>query len=109
MTGYSVTLALFSRFPVFFSAVQVPRAIHSNVVQQSSGDWKYKPSVFVDEMGLTSDKYIPLNNTIAALPLKVSYGPLSLQRWLLMAQIEESLQAQTELGFTPQDLDDVRR
>jgi len=87
----------------------VPRAIHSNVVQQPSGLWKYKPSVFVDEMGLTSDKYVPLNATIHALPLKVSFGPLSLQRWLLMAQMEESLQAQTELGFTAQDLDDVRR
>ncbi len=88
----------------------MPRAIHSNVVQQASaGTWKYKPSVFVDEMGLTSDKYVPLNATISTLPLKVSFGPLSLQRWLLMAQMEESLQAQTELGFTAQDLDDVRR
>eukprot|EP01032_Pedospumella_encystans_P015608 gene15608-17839_t len=95
----------FSKYPIH----HVPRAIHSNVVQQSSGTWKYKPSVFVDEMGLTSDKYVPLNASITALPLKISFGPLSLQRWLLMAQMEESLQAQTELGFTAQDLDDVRR
>lgn len=87
----------------------MPRAIHSNVVQQQSGEWKYKPSVFADEMGLTSDKYVPLNSSITALPLRVSFGPLSLQRWLLMAQMEESLKAQTELGFTEQDLDDVRR
>lgn len=60
-------------------------------------------------MGLTSDKYVPLNSSIEALPLRISFGPLSLQRWLLMAQLEDSLKTQTELGFTEQDLDDVRR
>ena len=117
---------------------------------------QYKPSIFVDEIGLTSDKYIPLNNSVGnrvddsadagtaatgpttstssiavtplathsttttnnttattttagLLPLRISFGPLSVQRWLLMANLEESLQAQSELGFTEKDLDDVRR
>lgn len=104
----SFPLRLIIRFGIV-TIHAVPRAIHSNVVQTTSNVWKYKPSVFVDEMGLTSDKYIPLNASITALPLKITFGPLSLQRWLLMAQMEESLQAQTDLGFTPQNLDDVRR
>ena len=39
----------------------------------------YRPAVFVDEIGLTSDKYVVLNETVRELPLKISFGPLSLQ------------------------------
>jgi hypothetical protein len=39
----------------------------------------YKPSLFVDEIGLTTDKYIYLNNTVNQLPLKISIGPMSSQ------------------------------
>lgn len=39
----------------------------------------YRPAVFVDEIGLTSDKYVVLNETVQELPLKISFGPLSLQ------------------------------
>jgi hypothetical protein len=56
----------------------------------------YKPPLHVDEIGLTSDKYVPLNNT-------------ALQRFLLMSVIEESLKTQSGMGFTAQDMDDVRR
>jgi hypothetical protein len=69
----------------------------------------YKPAVFVDEIGLTSDKYIPLNSSTSQVPLTLSFGPLSVRRWLLMGLLEESLQAQTKMGFTEKDLDDVRR
>jgi len=39
----------------------------------------YRPAVFVDEIGLTSDKYVVLNETVQELPLKITFGPLSLQ------------------------------
>lgn len=44
----------------------------------------YKPIVHVDEIGLTSDKYVPLNKTLSSLPLKVTIEPMSMQRWQLM-------------------------
>jgi hypothetical protein len=44
----------------------------------------YRPPLHVDEIGLTSDKYVGLNASVAALPLKISYSPMSLQRWQLM-------------------------
>lgn len=44
----------------------------------------YKPIVHVDEIGLTSDKYVPLNKTLSSLPLKITIEPMSLQRWQLM-------------------------
>jgi hypothetical protein len=86
----------------------VPNAVYQNSLRKGPNVY-YRPSLFVDEIGLTTDKYIPLNATVAALPLKLSFGPLSLQRWLLMANLEESLKSQSELGFSEKDLDDVRR
>ena len=94
----------------------VPHAVYRNVIPSSHPQspktpavLQYKPSLFVDEIGLTTDKYIPLNSSVSSLPLHVSFGPLSVQRYLLIAQLEESLRAQTELGFTEKDLDEVRR
>ena len=52
----------------------------------------YKPPLHADEIGLTSDKYITLNETVSWLPLKISYAPMALQRWLLMTTMEDSLQ-----------------
>ena len=39
----------------------------------------YKPPIHADEIGLTTDKYIALNETVSWLPLQISYAPLSLQ------------------------------
>lgn len=44
----------------------------------------YKPIVHVDEIGLTSDKYVPLNESLSSLPLRVTIEPMSMQRWQLM-------------------------
>ena len=40
---------------------------------------RYSPPLHADEIGLTSDKYIPLNVSVTSLPLRISYGPMSLQ------------------------------
>jgi hypothetical protein len=71
----------------------------------------YAPPLHVDEIGLTSEKYIPLNDSVHSLPLKLSYGSgMGLSRWLLMQELRESLQIQKDtFGFTDKDIDDVRR
>jgi hypothetical protein len=94
----------FSQYP----RSQVPPSVHRNLVVYGGVPF-YKPAIYVDEIGLTTDKYIPLSNSTEQVPLRISFGPLSVQRWLLMAVIEESLHAQTNLGFSARDLDDVRR
>lgn len=77
----------FSRYPYD----HVPMGIGRNIVDAKRGDQSrfYKPSVFVDEIGLTSDKYVPLNASLHTLPLTISFAPMSLQRWLLMDQMEQ--------------------
>ncbi len=40
---------------------------------------RYRPPVHVDEIGLTTDKYVPLNASVHSLALSLSFGPMSLQ------------------------------
>eukprot|EP00979_Chaetoceros_neogracilis_P010708 scaffold2561_cov232-Chaetoceros_neogracile.AAC.7 len=104
------------------------------VDNQSSGKkpfesgYAYLPGLYVDEMGLTSEKYIPLNRTVDALPLRISFdsgelgndseedshapasgGELSPGRWRLLRHLANSLEGQKELGFEQSDIDDVKR
>ncbi len=39
----------------------------------------YRPPVHLDEIGLTTDKYVPLNDSVHSLDLSLSFGPMSLQ------------------------------
>ena len=86
----------------------IPHAVAANSLRVNN-KMVYKPAIHVDEIGLTSDKYIPLNSSVQSLPLKISYAPMSLQRWLLMREMEESIASQASLGFSDKDIDDVRR
>ena len=77
--------------------LSVPNALHKHTFEDTSStksrkqsksrQFYYKPPIHVDEIGLTSDKYIPLNSTVDELPLKLSYDVMSLQRWLLMQMV----------------------
>jgi Cleft lip and palate transmembrane protein 1 (CLPTM1) len=83
------------------------------------------PSLYVDEIGLTSEKYLPLNQTATALPLRISLdrsdiqdnqrkatataGSMSPGRWRLLTQLSEGIESQKSLGFEQSDIDDMRR
>lgn len=79
--------------------------------------YAYLPPLHVDEMGLTSEKYVPLNATVAAVPLRVkldttsrSDTSLSPRRYRLLRHFGESLRAQKDSGlFEDDDVDDVKR
>jgi hypothetical protein len=85
------------------------------------------PALHVDEIGMTSDKYIPINGTVTSLPLKHCFdrsdmeddqkqrvqtataGGISPARWRLLQHLSKSLESQKELGFEQSDIDDIRR
>lgn len=87
----------------------------------------HTPALHVDEIGLTSEKYIPLNETITSLPLHVTFdrsdmkddsqmhaatataGGISPARWRLLMHLSKSIESQKELGFDQSDIDDLRR
>ena len=87
------------------------------------------PSLHVDEIGLTSEKYIPMNETVTSLPLRVSFdrndmaagpdqkttsktataGGISSARWRLLTHLSKAIESQKDLGFEDSDVDDLRR
>jgi len=76
---------------------------------------------------MTSDKYIPINQTVSSLPLRISFdrsdmkdehhihattanaGGISPARWRLLSHLSKSFEQQKELGFEQSDIDDLRR
>jgi hypothetical protein len=83
------------------------------------------PAIHVDEIGMTSDKYIPVNETVTSLPLRISFdrsdiehafsttsataGGISPPRWRLLSHLSQAIESQKALGFDESDIDDVRR
>ena len=98
-----------------WSMETIPDALIRNLIQiNENGDmYRYKPHIHVDEIGITSDKFIALNSTSGqqgGLPLMISYGKLSLHHWLFSSAIEDGMKVQKDsIGFGDKDLDDVRR
>jgi hypothetical protein len=83
------------------------------------------PALHVDEIGLTSEKYIPVNETLTSLPLRITVdrsdmehhartttataGGISPARWRLLSHLSGTLESQKKLGFEQSDIDDLRR
>jgi len=85
------------------------------------------PTLHVDEIGLTSEKYVPVNRTVSSLPLRITFdrsdvldetnahattatsGGISPARWRLLTHLSQSIEAQKDLGFEQSDIDDLRR
>eukprot|EP00611_Tribonema_gayanum_P019977 TRINITY_DN3568_c0_g1_i2.p1 TRINITY_DN3568_c0_g1~~TRINITY_DN3568_c0_g1_i2.p1 ORF type:complete len:609 (-),score=126.44 TRINITY_DN3568_c0_g1_i2:291-2117(-) len=81
--------------------------------RQVDSNWDklaYKPVVHVDETGLTTDMYMPINDTLSSLPLHLTVEPVGLPRWQLMQALQGALATQKEaFGFSDKDIDEMRR
>ncbi len=70
----------------------------------------YIPPIHVDEVGLTSDMYMPLNDSVNHLPLRISVGSTSMPRWQLLRKMDESMKHMEDtLGSQKRDTDEMRR
>ncbi|KAK3012701.1 hypothetical protein RJ639_009857 [Escallonia herrerae] len=65
-------------------------------VENSTGD--YYPIVFFNEFWLLRDKFIPINETVNELPLHLEVGPISMTKWQLFLQIDQSFQIHRSYG-----------
>lgn len=71
--------------------------------------FEYLPFTFVDNVGLTSDKYIPLNNSVEVLPLEITFEPSGIGRWQMGLQMEESFKMlHQNMGARDKESDEMR-
>jgi hypothetical protein len=75
----------------------IPPQIEQNM-QFDSESGGYYPVLFFNEFWLLRDYLIAINDTVKSLPLTVSYSPLSLLKWQMMQQMEQSFAMQTSMG-----------
>lgn len=65
-------------------------------VEPNTGN--YYPTIYFNEFWLLRDKLIPLNDSISELLLNLELGPISLTKWQLFLQIEQSFQMHRSYG-----------
>ncbi|CAN6475418.1 unnamed protein product [Victoria cruziana] len=58
----------------------------------------YYPTVYFNEFWLLREKLIPINETVSELPLNLELGPISLTKWQLFLQIDQSFQIHRSYG-----------
>ncbi|XP_027074564.1 uncharacterized protein [Coffea arabica] len=58
----------------------------------------YYPTVFFNEFWLLRDKLIAINETVTELPLHLEVGPISMTKWQLFLQIDQSFQIHRNYG-----------
>ncbi|XP_058097550.1 uncharacterized protein LOC131242735 [Magnolia sinica] len=83
----------FTRYP--HNAIPPNIAGYLNV-EHSTGN--YYPTVFFNEFWLLRDKLIPLNDTVTELLLNLELGPISMTKWQLFLQIDQSFQIHRSYG-----------
>ena len=65
-------------------------------VDQKTGN--YYPMIYFNEFWLLRDKLIPLNETVEELLLNLEVGPISLTKWQMFLQIDQSFQIHRSYG-----------
>ncbi|XP_057482217.1 uncharacterized protein LOC130769086 [Actinidia eriantha] len=58
----------------------------------------YYPTIFFNEFWLLRDKLIPINDTVTDLPLNLEVGPISMTKWQMFLQIDQSFQIHRSYG-----------
>lgn len=58
----------------------------------------YYPTIFFNEFWFLRDKLIMINDTITELSLNLEVGPISMTKWQLFQQIDQSFQIHRSYG-----------
>ncbi|KAI3435432.1 uncharacterized protein J3R85_006031 [Psidium guajava] len=83
----------FTRYPR--NAVPPNVAPYLNV-EPTTGS--YYPTIFFNEFWLLRNKLIPINETVDEVPLNLEVGPISMTKWQLFLQIDQSFQVHRSYG-----------
>ena len=65
-------------------------------IEPSKGN--YYPTILFNEFWLLRDKLIAINESVTELPLNLEVGPISMMKWQLFLQIDQSFQIHRSYG-----------
>ncbi|MBA0814294.1 hypothetical protein Gohar_020134 [Gossypium harknessii] len=70
----------------------------------------YYPTISFNEFWLLRDKLIAINETVTVLPLNLEVGPISMMKWQLFMQIDQSFQIHRSYGSMVEgEADELKR
>ncbi|KAG1331225.1 cleft lip and palate transmembrane protein 1 [Cocos nucifera] len=95
-SGSNVALSLVSSFSINKILHPINKKRKNLNIDPATGN--YYPTIFFNEFWLLRDKLIPLNDTVKELPLNLELGPISMTKWQLFLQIEQSFQIHRSYG-----------
>ncbi|CAA0833977.1 Transmembrane CLPTM1 family protein [Striga hermonthica] len=92
----NVTINLVDDFTRYSQNAIPPHIAPYFNVENSTGN--YYPTIFFNDFWLLRDKLIPVNETVNELPLNLEVGPISMTKWQLYLQIDQSFQIHRNYG-----------
>ncbi|CAK9215755.1 unnamed protein product [Sphagnum troendelagicum] len=83
----------FTKYPIGGAPATIAEYLH---YEETTGN--YFPTVYFNEFWLLKDKLIAINETVNELQLELELGPISLTRWQLYLQVDQSFKMQHSYG-----------
>jgi hypothetical protein len=98
-TVYDVTI---------YEAGMIPEPVKKRLVFEADGS--YKPVMYVNDFWTMQEHLIAINDTVAAVPLKLSYSTMGALKWQMMVGMQEQWAATDKLGTSKEgDKDELKR
>ncbi|KAG2382482.1 hypothetical protein C9374_005062 [Naegleria lovaniensis] len=69
----------------------------------------YYPVLYFNEFWTIREHYVPLNDSLASIPLTIELSVTSAYKWQFFLQMEESLKMQKQLGSEEEEQDEIKR
>lgn len=93
-----------------YSARQQPPPFVASQMEVDADSGKYLPVLFINDFWLVEDDLVPVNATLSALPLEITYYPLPLWKYALYSQMDQNFRNQEATGTsTKRDTDSMKR
>ncbi|ETO20748.1 hypothetical protein RFI_16469, partial [Reticulomyxa filosa] len=92
-----------------FGPGQIPfQILHYYKIDPNTNE--YWPIMYMDDFWLFSSRYIPLNESVHVVPLKLIHNPIGNLKFMLQVQMDEQQRKQSEWGLSASDnTDEFRR
>uniref|UniRef100_A0A7C9DAD9 Uncharacterized protein n=2 Tax=Opuntia streptacantha TaxID=393608 RepID=A0A7C9DAD9_OPUST len=104
----NVTINLVDDFTRYSMNAVPPNIAPYLNVEPKTGN--YYPTIYFNEFWLLRDKLIPINETVTELPLHLEVGPISMTKWQLFLQIDQSFQIHRSYGsMVDGEADELKR